>query len=449
MNVTSLLRAPHRLRRGLATLLPAALCSAAMLVTTPAQAQLGQAAGIAESTTPEYFRRDLQIFVEGLDLDDDQRLMLEGLFEDYVADFDAGFANVQKRIEDLRPTLQSADKDEVIKLVFQPFIDWFGERDRLGAGFLENVRTILSDEQRAGWSQFERRLRREKTLGQGTLAGEKLDLFDIVRDMRLDAETADRIQPAMDAYGLALDQALRARNAALRDGKITMVQSIQEQQHAASLQTLQQQIDLRVRVRDVNLESIESIAAALPVPENGVFRSTALTKAFPRIFRPTPAERILDAALKLDGLDESVEGDIFGLQQAYLAELDPLNATLLRMTREHDPRAEIMRAEAFAARMAGERPARIEDPTRSHFQHRDEVGGTYVTLVQDMLSSEQFATLPGAARWINTNARSRDEIEAEQKRTAERAMRAKERARDKGDGAGDATSPATGTRRGG
>jgi hypothetical protein len=390
-------------------LLPAAAIIAAASLTAPAPAQLGQAAGIAKSTTPEYFRRDVLIFAEGLDLDDGQRLIVEGLFEDYIDDFDEGFAGVQQRLENLRPELQAGDERRVMKLVFEPFLDWFNEYDRIGEQFLENVRTVLNEQQLQQWPEFRRRLRREKTMGEGLLAGEKLNLFVHLRDLHLDQEISRQIQPVVEEYDLALDAALQQRNASLKRGRAIMIESIQEQEHNRSLQIMRDQIQYRVQVRDVNLLYLDQLAESLPTTPGTELRANALAKAFPQIYRPQPVERMFKAALRLEDIDPDVLASLESLFAAYQAELDGVNQIIFEGVKQQDPRMAIGRAEAFAARMRGDRVERPTDASRKLFEQRDDLGFTYMGLLNDILTEEQFAALPGAGRWYQREKRGTGE----------------------------------------
>ncbi len=385
-------------------LLAAATICSAVALAAPASAQFGQIA-IAKSTKPEYFRRDVLIFVEGLDLDESQRLIVEGLFEDYIDEFDAGFARVTKRLEDMRPELNGVDEKQLMKLIFQPFLDWIGEYDKLSEQFLENVKTVLNEQQLQAWPEFRRRLRREKSLGEGELAGEKLNLFHFLRDLNIDEETARRIQPIVDEYDLALDEALQQRNESMKSIRPIMILSMQEQDDSRSLDVLRQQIRLRVKVRDVNLHYIDRLAEALPPQYGEPLRSNALAKAFPQIYRGTAVERMYNAALGLEDLDPDLGASIQSLLAAYLTELQGINQMILEGVKRHDPESAIARAEAFAARMRGERAERAEDETRTLFQKREDLGLVYMGLLNDLLTEDQFASLPGASRWYQKDRR--------------------------------------------
>ena len=81
---------PHH---SLFSLLPAwlVLATATLWVQpAPTNAQLGEATSIARAMRPEYMTRDVQIFVEGLQLDPSQAMIIETLFDDYNDAFELG-----------------------------------------------------------------------------------------------------------------------------------------------------------------------------------------------------------------------------------------------------------------------------------------------------------------------------------------------------------------------
>ncbi len=123
-------------------------------------------------------------------------------------------------------------------------------------------------------------------------------------------------------------------------------------------------------------------------------------KTYARIYRKTPTMRMFDAAKRIEGLDESTAQAIVELEQQYLVELDLFNEQLLRILRKHEPELEKNKVEIAAARISGERPQRLDDPMRTEFQKRRELGDRYVQELKTLLTPPQFAALPGARRWL-------------------------------------------------
>ena len=381
-------------------------CGALVMVivlglTGTARAQFGEAAGIAESMQQEYFNRDVTLIVEGLELDETQRIIVEELYKDYQADFDAGVDRMKNRFMAMKDELAMGDPERVVRVVFAPWEDWNSERRQLGDRFIDNIKVVLTPQQLDAWPTFERRLYREKTLHKGTLSGESLNLFHVVRDMDLEPPIRVIIQPALDEYDFALDQVLRRRDGVAREGQTTMIRSLQEGNAELSLDILERQLVAHVAVRDVNESFISVIAEAMPSEElREEFRSDALERAYPRIYRRLPVLRLFDAALELPDLDPAVRDQIEGLLDGFYAEVEPLNDALLRALKDHEPATARRRAQLSAARMKGESPSSIPTPSPPNFHRRNILSRQYARLLQDVLTEEQFESLPGSARWL-------------------------------------------------
>jgi Spy/CpxP family protein refolding chaperone len=387
--------------RNLKRLTLAAAIVLPVLAVSPARAQFGEAAGIAEAMTADYFRRDIVLFQQGLNLDDAQRDIIDALYSDYEQEFEAGLARMRQRIEDMREELQSQDVDRVLRIVFKPIEEWSVEKRGLGNQFLENVKVVLTPEQQEQWPKFERFLFREKHLSKGTLSGESLNLFHVVRDMQLTEPQNVQVQQVMDMYDVELDEALRNRQRALIGDQRDMLKSFSEQNSAVSLAILQRQIDMKVAVRGVNDRYIALVTEAMPQDRQHEFRQKALERAYPRIYRPNPVQNIFKAAKELEGLDPTMLEAVTVLENGYLTELTPMNDRLAETLRGWEPREERLRAEAFAQRMAGQQPGEIVDQTRDGFMTRDELGRSYVRQLRGILTDAQFAQLPGGYRWAD------------------------------------------------
>lgn len=367
-----------------------------------ANAQFGEAAGIAEAMVPDFMTRDVRLFQDGLELDDTQRVIIEALFNDYQDSFDAGLAKMKQRFEEMRPELQAMDERRVMAMVFVPFDEWGKEKAVLREQFLENVRVLLTTEQQEMWPAFDRRLRREKELHKGRLSGESTDLLAIVRDLNLDEETLRPVKPVLEAYDIALDNAIKARQQSISGRSSEMLSHMANENVELSMAIFETQLGRRMAIRSVNDEYILKIAEALPADSGAKFRATALDRAYPRVYRETPAERLLKAALELPDLNPDIRSSVELILQNYQVEVAAMNESLVKTLRDFEPKELRLRAEAFTARMSGGQATKIEDPSREDFARREELGREYAKQLQAVLLPEQFGGLPGAARFINT-----------------------------------------------
>lgn len=416
-----------RIRIARAVCLTAA--AAAATITPPATAQLGEAAGFQEAMVPDFFKRDAVLFVDSLGLDESQRAILEQLLLDYQDDFDAGTQAMIDKFQDMLGNLQGGDQAQIMQLVFKPIEEWAGDKRLLKDQFLQTIKDILlTDQQLERWPEFERKLNREKLLPKGVLSGEDLNLFLVMKELDLEPSVMAPVQPILQSYEIALDESLLRRDSIISSSLGAMTDAMRNSDPAIALQVIDRQIAARVEVRTVNLQYVGMILEVLPGGATGAFQERALARAFPRVYRPTPVERMFEAAQQLETVEPAVVSAIIDLEAAYLSELAVLNAQLAEITQRAETERHRLRAQNFAAKMRGEMPRAATDTSREEFQRRDALGETYMRLLQALLTEEQFLELPGAQRWVNRtedrNERAMNNLEA---------MRAKQRMLDESD----------------
>jgi hypothetical protein len=373
--------------------LTAALCP-------PAPAQFGELAGISDSMQREYLNRDLVYFAEMLELDKAQRDILDALYEDYKNDFNDGLAAMQERLKSMKDELGALDKDRIMSVIFVPFLEWGTERKRLGAQFLASVEGILNERQKELLPAFQRRLLREKALEKGILSGESVNLLTVITQMHFKEPTAQALKPLLLEYELALHGALTRRAEVLEGSHDKVIQSLQQQDAAANLRLVDRQLDARIEVRGVNDQFVERLTAALPMPDSAIFNEDAMTRGYPKAYRVTVAQQMFDAAIKLTDLDEETIQAIRDLREVYLGDLASHRQELVDAIRDFEPKRERNKVEMYAARTRGEQVGRLTDPTLEKVRQRDAIDDKYITLLQILLTEEQFLSLPGAERWL-------------------------------------------------
>ena len=377
------------------------------LLTTNAQ---GQMEYMAEAMQPEYFSRDLVVFAEGLNLDDTQEVIVEAMFDSYEDDFELGWANTQERLNTIADEIrekQPATSRETLEPVLNVLGDWLEEKRILDVGLLENVNAILINDQKALWPTFIRKLYREKHISRGRLSGESVDLFQIIRDSALSPAAESAIAASLEEYDVALDSAMRKRDDILRGNPKKLFDDILNGNAGRNEDMVDEIIKARKNVRDINDRYIEIISSSLAEGDSEDFRLRSLKRGYPRIFRRTPAERLLRQAAENQNYGADIIAQVLQLEGAYLIELAEINHQILTTTRSHEPEMHKHREVAGQIRKNGGTPDKLEDPTRELYKEREELGNRYIEMLRTLLSGEQFLELDGARRWI-----PRDELPA-------------------------------------
>lgn len=420
--------------------------------------------GFGRFFQPEYLRRDLVVVVEELELVPGQRAIVETLLLDYETAFSEASEAMRAQFSELRPQRaqdperrekrrglfdgmrklreeiqaqreQATDenpvpaeaiaeleqkmaalREEMIELrpqrpqgeELEQMMDamrkvaqeWRRQRAALKRELETNLQSILTEDQLENWPDFERTLRRQKTLPQGRLSGERIDLMLLLRDLDLDAKTSAALEPVVEEYTLALDRALAARNEAIEPSWDEIFGAMRAGDVDRAVALARDGTTLRISVRRVNERYAETIAGVLAETASQElaeeFRSIYKRRAYPRIFRPTRTQRAFNAAKEIEHLDEEVLAAIVALEGTYLIELTAKNRQLVQVTRKHEPDRGQRWLRWGAARMAGQRPQRRqeEDPIRETFAERTELDQKYRNRLEDLLTPEQVAMLP-------------------------------------------------------
>jgi hypothetical protein len=387
--------------RHVCLLLPACI---AMIASTGA----AQIAGIQEAMKPEFFTRDLIVFIEGLDLDDTQQIIVEALFDDYEHSFELGFARMETEFNEQAIDIKSRKEElekmanseqELLSVVLAPIEQWMKERDELGDQLIENVRVILLPEQEVLWVAFTRNLYIEKKLPQGLLNGESTNVFHVLRDMSLDSRATAHIEPQVSAYANEIHAALRRRSMQIQGPHMTILETMNA---ADSPQETERKLDVitaRVHVRTTNDMGIQAIAEALGQEQGEAFWYEAMKRGYPRIFRRTPAQRTLEDAASQTIYAEDIQLAIAQLLADYLNELTVMNGQLMTATQLHDPDKQRNSIENRMRKKNGEAIVKIEDSTKAILADRKQLGIRYIEQLRALLTTEQFDEIEGARRF--------------------------------------------------
>jgi len=372
-----------------------------LLICALAIPALGQISGIGKAMKPEFFTRDLIIFIEGLDLDETQQIIVEALFDDYELSFGEGIDRMEVRIEDIQDDIEELkdNPQEVLRLVIGPIEEWMKERDVLGDQLIENVRVILVPAQETLWIDFTRKLYIEQYLSDGVMSGENVNIFHVLRDMSLDQSILDRIKPTVDGYAIELHDSLRNRTRLMQGPHATLLETINAADTPADQARKLDIINARIAIRNINDQGIDAIARTLPENRGIEFWNQAMQRGYPRIFRRTAAQRVLESAAAIASYPEDIQLAIDQLLAEYYVELDDYNTRLLDEQRRFDP---VRLKESIRNRQRkrdGEPTVRPEDPTRELLAQRKAMGTRYIDRLRALLSPEEFDELEGARRY--------------------------------------------------
>ena len=382
----------YRFVRGLAV---CGLAAASLLVTQPASAQFGAMGGSDDVFRPEYTTRDVVLFVENLELDEQQRYIFETLFEMYQMDFDAGVEEVRMKLTNMRDDLVGGDPEKMLEKIFAPIDEWRKKKAVLNSRLVLDLQAQLSPQQMDKWPAFDRKLRRIKTLKDGVLTGENIDIFFVLTQMDLSKPQQDQIQPILDKYEVDLDAALVARNDFVASTQDELSQAIRDQDVERAKTIVEQQVNYRLTVRNTTETTLTELMAALPEDIAQQLRQASLEQAYGNVFRPTQMQRIFDQVLKMEELPEETMTAVKDLETRYHGDLAMINDRLVEVIRKQDGVKAVERVERLVHRVSGQTVELRQDPVREEFGNREDLDREYLKQLRALLDDNQFAAIPG------------------------------------------------------
>jgi hypothetical protein len=292
-----------------------------------------------------------------------------------------------------------------MRIIFGTINDWRAESKLLADQFTEDLRGLLNEEQMEAWPPFERRIFRLKYLRNGQLPSENLDLTVHVQELDLNPVQLQEIQSLMLEYEETLHDALRRREDYLQSSQNDLISAIQTDEYQVGIEVADRQVALRKAVRDVNERYVLAIASALPEDIGQTFLTRVRQATYPRIYGMVPAERAFTAAKGLDGLSKETLEAITALERGFIDELATFNENLVRLVRDYEPEKIKNKVAQATSRLSGETPPTLQDPTRTEYAKRREISNRYMEMLKGLLTTEQFASLPGARRWLTPEER--------------------------------------------
>jgi Spy/CpxP family protein refolding chaperone len=364
-----------------------------------AQAQFGAQAGIADAFRAEFMERDLPLMAESLKLEDWQRPIVEALLENYRIDFQMEVEIAREKMRAATENIDTTSQDQMMNVILEPVNRLMTRRKEIHDDFLLNVKAQLSAEQIANWPRFERTLLRDKELPMGELMGESVDLFKVTRNMRFPYEVEVSLDPVLLEYELELDGALVKRKARIKSLQEDTKNAMIEMDFEKALSLTSRIMETRIYVRNVQDLYIVKLRDVLPEEYSANFFATAMKQAYPKVYRPTSIEGLIEMVRERPDLSEDQIMQLNSIESEYQNNLGLLEEKLLNAYRTHEPKEPRRRYEAQQKRRDGERSARRNPtPMDALASERNDLVSETRRKIMAILTPEQIGSMPGSRR---------------------------------------------------
>lgn len=275
----------------------------------------------AELFKPSFTSADLEQLVDRVGLREDQAAAADALFQTYLEQFNAAAEIWRGEIEAVREQMRRDRDMSRTREIPAMMLTWRAERSKMARSFQEDVQLLLDERQQSRWTDWERAYRRSQALPEGRLAGEQVNLIELVEEMDLSLEESSDLLELLGEYEVDLDRALRARDAALPEIEQELAEALQAEDVDLALGAHEAAQELRRAVQEVNRRYASRCEAVLPTEHQAAFDRKVREMSYPQVFRPTRLETAFPAALKLDTVDADQQATIASLQERYMQEL--------------------------------------------------------------------------------------------------------------------------------
>ncbi len=284
------------------------------------------------------------------------------------------------------------------------------EKNRLREQFVGDLQLLLNENQKPLWPSLDRKLVRQKTLGQGQLSGESADLLVIARELDIDIRGDADVAAIFSEYENTLDNALKSRNTYTEENRAVRFTAMMERDGKRSLSLHDGEMTRRKTIRDVNETFVDTVAQALEADLGQQFVNNYRKRAYSRLYRTTPTQNVFDHVLRIDNLDPDVVDAVNGMRETYEMELSISNEQMLHVIKTNEPKQRRRWLERMASGnfQRGSRD-RGDDPIREGYASRDKLDDRYYDRLISILTPDQAETIksPRVQREAQRNERRR------------------------------------------
>lgn len=323
---------PAKARRVLGGLAALACAAAVALAPAPAVAQLGMFRGMSDFR-PAVSSKELDRYGKLFTLSQQQMDAAKELLASYTGEFEQMSKERRDKMKEISDEFQES-RDFTVMEQMGPLMEKYSKKSTdLETTFLSDFKTLLKEEQAGQWPRFERTRRREKTIDQGTVSGESVDLVRIVDDLNLSDEGRKPMADSLEQYEVDLDRALTERNKISQEQQEQFMPkgggggsfAIDFDAMNAAMEKVQ---EAGGKVRDVNQRYARTLEGLMPEAELPKFKMAVKRQTFPQVYKPSRTARALESAEKFDDLDSKQKEEIKAIREQYERDIQTANDRL-------------------------------------------------------------------------------------------------------------------------
>lgn len=379
----------------LGTLLGLACIAVVAITPVPAFAQFNLFRGMDFRVAIS--AKELDRYGKLFKLSEQQMEASKELLASYTGEFEQMSKERREKMKEVSDEFQESRDFSVMERM-GPLMEKYAKKStELENTFLDDFKLLLKEDQAAVWPKFERARRREKTIDQGTLSGESVDLVKIIDDLNLSEDGRKPLVDSLDQYEVDLDRVLTDRNKIAQEQQDIMMPK-PGAAGAFSLDfTAMEEAMKKVReaggkVRDVNQRYARSLEGLVPETELPKFKMAVKRQTFPQVYRPSRTAKAIESAEKFDDLDAKQKEDIKAIREQYEQDVQTANDKLAAAIADDEKNGEGPQGLGGMIMMMGE--DKQEGPVPDARKAKRELDKRTLESLRNLLTDAQKEKLP-------------------------------------------------------
>ncbi|MGE3107557.1 MAG: hypothetical protein AB7G11_01110 [Phycisphaerales bacterium] len=320
-----------------------AALAAVLLGAGQARAQWGIWQVLQELHKPVVTGRAMKEYADLLSLRGDQRSAADDLLFAYEREQRRLAERFDKVSQSINDEYAYEDDQEV-----QPWRDvwpklnrsFFAKSMKMNKAIMDDLKSLLDADQIGQWDRVARLQRRRATLSWGGRAGDRIDLAEIVAGLRLEEGASASLAGTLSQYEIDLDRELQARVKYVEDSSEAWFKMMEEYDETKWNAMLKDWTEVNRRIGQVNERYRRALASELPEAKAKEFEKRVLQEIYPKVYRRSHAEMVLDAAERLEGLDSATVEGLKGVRETYERESAGANEKWAQALSDQDDRME-------------------------------------------------------------------------------------------------------------
>ncbi|MCA9310425.1 MAG: hypothetical protein KDA21_04415 [Phycisphaerales bacterium] len=362
----------------------AVVMGSALALPGVAQAQFRGGMG-GDLFNPPVSDSELDKIVELLGLDESVAELADSMLDAMDTDWEKQRDEMRDIMRDAREEFQET-RDFTVWEDLRPIMEEFGKkREAMEASFLSDLKLLLDEDQTEEWPRVERMLLRQRSLRDGLLSGEAVDLVEISNDLELESDSKEALRPVLDQYEVEMHRALEHRNEVFEDGMSQGMSLFQNQDFETIDKLFAKATEASERVRDTNARYARQMIQLLPEGDQAAFEERYQRESFPRVYRDAWVVSAVESAETFDDLTVDQRERVTEMRTAYERDARPLNERWAEAIRESESKR------TFQDMFGG---GRDSESTREAREARQSLDQRYEEQLKSILTEDQVSRLP-------------------------------------------------------